>query len=269
MNALAERRSHALLEGNVAILTGMGPGLGQELAFAFVREGAKISICCRRQSELDRVADEARRRGGDVVALVADVTDRDQCRHLVDATVGAFGRIDTLVNSAYNPGPFGLFEDADLDDWRDPLEVNLLGSLTMTQLVVPHMKAAGGGSVININSMIHRKPLPMQAAYGASKAALAGATKMLARELGAYKIRVNSVFLGWMWGPPVKTFVDVAAQGRGITQDEIIAEITANIALGEIPNDADCADAAVFLASDLARVITGASLDVNGGEYMP
>ena len=253
-----------LLDNKVALITGIGPGLGQELAYTFAREGADIAICCRRQSELDRVVAEVEAKGGNVLAMSTDVTDRAACKRMVDATVERFGRIDALVNSAYNPGEFALFEDANLDDWRGPLEVNLFGSLNMCQEVVPHLKAAGGGAICNVNSQIHKKPMPYQASYATSKAALAGATKMLARELGAYKIRVNSVYMGWMWGPPVEGYVESAAQG-GVTRDDVIA----GIPIGEIPDDADCANAVAFLCSDYARVITGAGLDVNGGEFMP
>jgi NAD(P)-dependent dehydrogenase (short-subunit alcohol dehydrogenase family) len=262
-------RPRMLLEDKVAIITGIGPGLGQELAHAFVREGARIGICCRRTEVLDTVAAEVRARGGEVVAVPTDVTDREACRRLVDATVDAFGRVDALVNSAYDPGAFALFEDADLADWRGPIDVNLFGSLNMSQEVVPHMKAAGGGAIVNVNSMIHRKPLPYQGAYATSKGALEAATKMLARELGAHRIRVNSVFMGWMWGPPVEGYVQAMSQQLGVPPEEFIAGITKDIALGIIPEDADCANAVAFLCSDYARVITGAGLDVNGGEFMP
>ena len=117
--------------------------------------------------------------------------------------------------------------------------------------------------------LVHRKPLPYQAGYATSKAALAGATKMLARELGAHGIRVNSVYMGWMWGPPVEGFIAGEAKRRGVDAKKIVQEITRDIPLGKIPDDSDCANAVIFLASDLARVITGASLDVNGGEFMP
>jgi NAD(P)-dependent dehydrogenase (short-subunit alcohol dehydrogenase family) len=257
-----------LLDDKVAIITGIGPGLGQELAYTFAREGAKVAICCRRQSELDRVSAELEAQGHEVLAIPTDVTDRAACKKLVDATVERFGRIDALVNSAYNPGNMVLFEDSDLADWRGPIEVNLFGSLNMCQEVVPHMKAAGGGAIVNVNSMIHKKPLPYQASYATSKAALEGATKMLARELGAHKIRVNSVFMGWMWGPPVEGYVESASQG-GASRDEVMAGITKDIALGIIPDDSDCANAVAFLCSDYSRVITGAGLDVNGGEFMP
>jgi NAD(P)-dependent dehydrogenase (short-subunit alcohol dehydrogenase family) len=258
-----------LLEGKVAIITGIGPGLGQELAYAFAREGASVGICCRREGELERVASEIRSTGARVVAVPTDVTDRAACKRLADATVEAFGRVDALVNSAYNPGEFTLFEDADLETWRAPLEVNLFGTLQMTLEVVPHMKVAGGGAIVNINSMIHKKPMPYQASYATSKGALESATKMLAKELGAHKIRVNSVFMGWMWGPPVEGYVSMTAQAQGVAPEVVIAGITKDIALGIIPDDADCANAVAFLCSDYARVITGAGLDVNGGEWMP
>ena len=257
-----------LLENKVAIITGIGPGLGQELAYTFAREGAQIAICCRRSSELDRVSAEVEARGGKVLALATDVTDRAACKALVDATVDRFGRVDALVNSAYNPGEMVLFEDANIDDWRGPLEVNLFGALNMIQEVVPHLRGAGGGAICNVNSQIHKKPMPYQASYATSKAALEGATKMLAKELGAHKIRVNSVFMGWMWGPPVEGYVTMAAQG-GVSKEDVIAGITKDISLGIIPDDSDCANAVAFLCSDYSRVITGAGLDVNGGEFMP
>lgn len=257
-----------LLSGKVVIITGIGPGLGQELAYVFAREGAKIGICCRRSAELDRVAGEVQARGGEVVAVPTDVTDRASCKRLVDATVERFGRLDGLVNSAYNPGNMVLFEHADLDDWRPPIEVNLFGMLNMTQECLPHLKAAGGGAIVNVNSQIHRKPMPYQASYATSKAALEGATKMLAKELGGYGIRVNSVFMGWMWGPPVEGYVESMA-ASGVPKDDVIGGITKDIALGFIPDDSDCANAVAFLCSDYARVITGAGLDVNGGDYLP
>ena len=131
------------------------------------------------------------------------------------------------------------------------------------------MKTQGGGSIVMVNSMIQKKPLDFQGGYATSKGALATAAKMLAKELGRHSIRVNSVFMGWMWGPPVESFINGSAKSRGVPAEEVIAEVTRNIPLGIIPDDADCANAVMFFASDLSRVITGASLDVNGGEFMP
>lgn len=258
-----------LLKDRVAVISGMGPGLGQELARAFVREGARIGICCRNTGFLESIAKECRAAGGEVVAVPADVTDRAQCERLVEETAKAFGKIDTLVNSAYTAGAMTLFEDTDPELWRLPWEVNVLGALHLTQAALPHLKAAGASAVCNVNSMVQKKPLPGQAAYASSKAALAAATKMLAKELGQYGIRVNSVHMGWMWGPPVEQYVTHAAKEAGIDVETMKARIAKDIPLGFIPEDGDCANAVVFLCSDLARVITGAALDCNGGEFMP
>jgi len=119
-----------------------------------------------------------------------------------------------------------------------------------------------------INSLITKKPLPTQGGYAASKGALATATKILAKELGPKGIRVNSVFMGWMWGPPVEMYVNYTAESMGVEPKDIIDGVTKDIPLGIIPDDSDCANAALFLISDLAKVITGANLDVNGGEFM-
>ncbi len=258
-----------LLKEKVVIVSGIGPGLGQELAFASAREGAHVVLAARTQSFLKGIEDRIRGDGARTLAVATDIGDRSQCQRLVDATMEEFGRVDVLINSAYTPGKFALFEETDLDDWRRTLEVNLFGSLNLTQEVVPHMKKQGGGSIVMVNSMVQKKPIDYQSGYATSKGALGTAAKMLAKELGRYNIRVNSVFMGWMWGPPVEGFIEGSAKSRGITTQAAIAEITQNIPLGIIPDDADCANAALFFASDLSKVVTGAGLDVNGGEFMP
>lgn len=260
-----------LLNGLSVIVSGVGPGLGQELARACLREGASVALACRNKEYLNNLcaelsSDAARER---LIAVPTDITDIAQCRDLVRKTEEAFGGIDVLINSAYDPGPYVPFEDADLNDWQGPLDVNLLGAMRMAQCSLPALKVSSNASIVNVNSMIIRKPLDNQGAYIASKGALQAATKSLAVELGKYEIRANSVLMGWMWGDAVERSLQVAADARGTTLDAIKAEVAANIPLGEIPDDADCANAVVFLGSPMARVITGASLDVNGGEFMP
>lgn len=257
-----------LLSEKVVIVSGIGPGLGQELAVAAAREGARLVIAARTASFLEEVASSCRESGAAVVAVPTDVTDRAQCAALVAASVAEYGRVDALINSAYTPGNFAMFEGSDLDDWRKTFEVNLFGALSLSQEVIPHMKKQGAGSIVMVNSMVQKKPLPFQSGYATSKGALSTAAKMMATELGPYGIRVNSVYMGWMWGPPVQGYVEGAAKSRGVPKEEVISEITANIPLRIIPDDADCANAALFFASDLSRVVTGASLDVNGGEFM-
>jgi NAD(P)-dependent dehydrogenase (short-subunit alcohol dehydrogenase family) len=258
-----------LLEGKVSIISGIGPGLGQELAYVFAREGSDVVLAARTESKLQEVADEIGRQWPERRTLICptDIGDAEQTQRLVDATMAEFGRIDCLVNSAYQPPAFTLFEDADLDGWRKAFDVTVFGTLTLTQQVVQQMKGAHKGSIVFVNSMIQKKPLPTQSGYATTKGALTIAARMLAKELGAHGIRVNSTFMGWMWGPPVEGYVDYAVS-QGQDRDAVIGEITKDIPLGIIPDDADCANAVAFLASDLASVITGAELNVNGGEFM-
>jgi NAD(P)-dependent dehydrogenase (short-subunit alcohol dehydrogenase family) len=258
-----------MLSDKVVIVSGIGPGLGQELAFAAGREGAHVVLAARSEPFLREIEARTRKLGARTLVVPTDITDRAQCARLVEASVAEFGRVDALINSAYTGGEFAPFEKADLGEWRRTMDVNCFGTLALSQEVVPQMKAQGGGAIVMINSMVQKKPLPTQGGYALSKGALHIATKILAKELGAHGIRVNGVFMGWMWGPPVEGYVKQAAQQQNLTERELIAGITREIPLGFIPDDADCANAAIFLASDYARVITGASLDVNGGEFMP
>ena len=115
-----------LLRDKVVIVSGIGPGLGQELAFASAREGATLALAARTESFLNEVADGARKLGARAECFPTDVTDGAQCKALVDATVAEFGCVDVLINSAYTPGRFAMFEDSDLDDWRRTFEVNAL-----------------------------------------------------------------------------------------------------------------------------------------------
>lgn len=258
-----------ILEDKVVIVSGIGPGLGQELAINAGKQGAKVVLAARTRSFLEEVDKVVQETGAETLVVPTDITQEDQCQHLVDETIARFGRIDALINSAYSGGKFVMFADSDLDDWRATMEVNLFGSLTLTQKVVPKMKAQGSGSIVMINTMVQRKPMPMQSMYGASKGALTAATRMLAKELGPDGIRVNGISMGWMWGPPVEGYIDYSAKQAGISAEDFLADITKDIPLGRIPDDSDCANAALFLASDLSAAMTGASLDCNGGEFMP
>jgi len=261
-----------LLQDKVVIVSGIGPGLGQELASVAAEEGAAaVVMAARTPARLEAAEGEIRQRGlaTPVLNVPTDIADPAACQALAAATLEAFGRIDALFNSAYDPGPFVPIDQAGMDDWRRPMDVNFFGSMQLTQACLPAMKAAGRGAVVMIGSMVEHKPLATQGGYAASKAALRAATKHLALELGSYGIRVNSCHMGWMWGPAVEGYFDWQAASTGRPREELIAAVARNIPLGVIPDDRDCARAAVFLASDHASVITGAALDVNGGEYMP
>jgi NAD(P)-dependent dehydrogenase (short-subunit alcohol dehydrogenase family) len=260
-----------LHKDKVIIVSGIGPGLGQELALCAAREGAHIAVGARTASKLDAVEAQvaALGLGTRVLKVPTDIQDPAQCRALVDATVDAFGRIDVLINSAYITGDYGLAETADLDDWRRTMNVNLFGTMTLIQAVVPVMKRQGGGSIVNVNTKVTRLPLATLGGYAVSKAALKMATSQLAKELGGDRIRLNSVFPGWMWGETVEKGFKARAEAEGRTVAEIRAEIAKDIPLGDIPEDGECAKSVIALASDYFTAVTGACLDLSAGEYLP
>ena len=255
-----------LLNDKVGIVSGVGPGLGRQIALAFAREGAAVVLGARTESYLETVRAEIEALSGRAAVAATDITDATQCERLVDTARDAFGRVDVLVHNAFAPDVFQPFETVDLDAWRHIMDVNLFGSLQLTKAAIPTMKAEGSGSIVFVNSMIVRKILPLQGGYATSKGALLTAAQVLAKELGPHHIRVNSIVPGWMWGPSVQGYFRMMETQTGRPSQDQYDEIAAQIPLGEIPPDEDCANAAVFFASDLWAVVTGQALDVNGGE---
>jgi NAD(P)-dependent dehydrogenase (short-subunit alcohol dehydrogenase family) len=256
-----------LLVEKVAIVTGVGAGLGKAAALALAREGAQVALVARTESRLDEVAEEIAQLGGKALAVPGSVASPEDCARIAETVTDKLGGIDVVVNSAFRGDKSEPFESADLGFWRKVYEVNLWGPLQLTQACVPAMKARGGGSVVNIASMSARHIPPNDGGYSTSKGALLTATKSMAMDLAPYKIRVNAVAPGWILGPNVQMYIDWQVSDRGITPDEAVAEITKNIPLGEIPPQEDVAEAIVFFASGMSRMITGQALDVNGGEF--
>jgi NAD(P)-dependent dehydrogenase (short-subunit alcohol dehydrogenase family) len=257
-----------LLENKVAIVSGVGPGMGRDIALSFAREGANLALGARNADYVESVAKEVRALGRRALALPTDITSLADCARLAAAAEEELGGVDVLVNNAYHPGSYELFETADLERWRAPLEVNLLGSLRLTQEVVPRMKKRGGGSIVFVNSMIVREVLPTMASYAASKGALLAAAQGLARELGPHQIRVNSVLPGYIWGATLEGYFQMMAKARGVTPEAVYGEVASKIALGRIPTSEEIAGAVLFFASGLSGVVTGQTLDVNGGQVM-
>ena len=258
-----------LLEGKVVVVSGVGPGLGREIAAAAAREGASVMMGARTEANLSAAADEIDPSGKTVGYEVTDITDADQAKRLADAAVEKFGKLDALVNCAALDTVFGGVQEADFDEWRKVFDTNVIGSLQVTRAAIPHLKANGGGSIVFIGSQGMFWPPKgfFQTAYQSSKAGLLSAVYHLANELGADKIRVNTVVPTWMWGPPVEGYVNSTAQAQGVEPEQVIAGITVNMPLGEIPTDGDVADAVVFFASDRARMVTAQTLMINAGEF--
>jgi len=256
-----------VLDGKVVVVSGVGPGLGREIAAAAIRDGASVMLGARREENLRAAALELDPGGDRVGWRKTDITDAGQCQALADAAVEQFGRLDALVNCAAYDSLLGGLDGADLEQWRQVLDTNVIGTMQMCAAVIPHMKERGGGSIVMIGSQSSYWPQFLQTAYAASKGALTSAMYYLAKEFGPHKIRVNTVVPTWMWGPPVEGYIGYLVKSQGISEEDAIGTITKNMPLGEIPSDGDVAEAVVFFASDRARMITGQALMVNAGEF--
>ena len=255
-----------ILEDKVVVISGVGAGLGKQIARAALRDGAKVFLGARTAETLRQVSAELDPDGERVGWRNLDITDGERCKKFAAAAEQRFGRVDALVNCAAHDTLFGGLMDSAPEDWKVAFDTNFDGSLRLTRELVPALETAGGGSVVFIGAQAMYRPQTPQLGYAASKAALSTAALYLADELGPRRIRVNTVVPTWMWGAPVEGYVEGQAQAQGVSKDEIVAGITANMALDEIPGEADVAEAAVFLSSDRARMITGQSLLVNAGE---
>lgn len=254
-----------LLEGKVAIVSGIGPGMGRDISLAMAREGADIALGGRTEEKLAAVAAEVEALGRRALPVQCNVADAESCLAMADRVAAELGPIDILVNNAFHGGDDTEALDADLKRWHTVMEVNFFGALHMTRAVVPHMEGTGDGRIVMINTMSTERIQPKYGAYAASKAALKSITKTLALELGGKGIRVNGVHPGYIWGDSVEWYFNFLAEQRGVTFQEVYDEVAAETCLGYLPSSAEIAGAVVFFASPLAKAITGQSLGVNAG----
>jgi NAD(P)-dependent dehydrogenase (short-subunit alcohol dehydrogenase family) len=255
-----------LLQGNVAIVAGVGPGLGRSIALALAEQGAQVVLAARREATLAAVADEIAGLGGPpTLSVVTDITDAVACMRLVDATVERFGRIDALVNNAMSAARYGRADTLSVEDWRVAMETNFFGALQLIQAAIPHMQAQRRGSIVNINTMGTELVRPHGSPYSSSKGALATLTKSLAVDLGGFGIRVNGVLPGYIWAPPLEEFFEAAARVTNRSADDVRIEVADQCALRRIPDADEVARVVVFFASDMSSSVTGQNLLANGG----
>jgi NAD(P)-dependent dehydrogenase (short-subunit alcohol dehydrogenase family) len=263
---------HSLnLTDRVAIVAGIGPGMGRDIALALAGAGADIVLAARSEQHMAAVQQEIDGLGRQALAVVTDIASDRDCSNLAARALGRFGRIDILVNNAFAIGDMQPFERTDIEhSWTQVLNINLLGFMRLSQAVIPAMKQQGGGAIVMINSVSmvqFKKTSPSVISYASSKAGLLSAAMYMAGELGQYNIRVNTVRPGYIDGPALQGYFTMKGEEWGISpeaaQQRVIDE---ELALNFVPHSADIAEAVLFLASDMARAITGATLDVNAGE---
>ena len=252
------------LAQKVAIVTGASQGIGREIASEMAAAGARVVICARRAAEVEAVAAEIRKRGGEAVAVAADVADDAAVQRVVGTAVDRYGTVDILVNNAGVAGAIGPFWEISPDDWRQCMDINVTGPWLLSRAVVPLMAAKREGRIINIGSITGKRPLPNRSPYCASKMALLGLTRSLALEVGPQNITVNCISPGAVNSPRL----EMLAKNAGMPLEELLKRAAEGSALERVCQPSDVAALCVFLAGPGAANITGQDINVDAGTFM-
>jgi NAD(P)-dependent dehydrogenase (short-subunit alcohol dehydrogenase family) len=244
------------LSNRVALVTGGSRGIGRAIALALARAGARVVVASRKFEGVDAVAAEIRSQGGQALPLEAHVGDETAIARLVERSLETFGGIDIAVNNAATNPHFGPLLTATASQWDKILDINLRGAFFLCQQVAPHMKARGGGKIVNIASIAGLRPSTGMGVYCVAKAGLIMLTQVLARELGPDKIQVNALAPG-----VIRTRLSSA-----LWETPAVAEgIAASTPIGRLGDVDDVVGAAVYLVSPHSDFVTGAVLVVDGG----
>ncbi len=248
------------LRGKVAAVTGGTEGIGRATVLRLVAEGAKVAFCARRALLLDERAREVAALGGDVLPVVADMSQPGAAERFISATVARYGRIDILVNNAGSTaqGPFASATDA---VWEYDLGVKLLAQVRAARAAIPHMQRQGGGRIINVNLAAAKQPPAASFPTSVSRAAGLAFTKALSQEFARDHILVNAIGLGWIKSRQQERRGELA----GLSVDEHYRRLSPNVPLGRLGEPDEAAAVIVFLASAAASYVTGTCINVDGG----
>ena len=230
------------LTGTAAMITGSSRGLGRAVALRYAREGARVSLCSRTPKEIEAVAQEIRRAGGEAIGLKADVSQERDVDRLTAMTLKAFGRLDVLVNNAGVLTPRAPIHQVKVTDWDATLAVNLRGAFLCIRSVLPHLLKQGSGSVINVSSGAGKRRAPTWGPYAVSKFGIEGLTGAVAEETRGSGVRVNAI-------------------NPGGTRTSMRASAYPEEDPTQLQTPEDIAGIFVYLASDASREVTGLSLD--------
>jgi NAD(P)-dependent dehydrogenase (short-subunit alcohol dehydrogenase family) len=246
------------LQGRVALVTGGSRGIGRAIALTFADVGADVAISARKLPDLEAVTEEIRVKGSKVLAVASHVAKLEESKELVEKVKAEFGRIDILVNNAGTNPYYGPLIDAEEWAWDVTMNVNLKGLFLLSQLVARIMREQGSGSIINISSTSGLRASPINI-YSVTKGALIMLTKVMAKEWGQYKIRVNAIAPG-----TVKTRLSEISWKEPVDEKRTAK----GTALGYIGLPEDISGAALFLASDASRYVTGETIVIDGGSLL-
>ena len=253
------------LKDKVAIIGGASKGLGRASAQVLAEEGAKVTICSRTSADLEKAADEIREStGAEVMTYAADLDKLESITGLIDATVERFGGLDILVNNSGGP-PLARAVDATEEQWETAVYRSLIFFGRMCRESIPHLKARGGGRIINILASTVYNPIPNLALSGATRMGVVAYSKSLADEVGRDGILVNNVCPGSILSERMVSNVTSRAKELGITVEEAMANRAKDTSVGRLGEPVELANLVAFLASDKSTYITGTTILVDGG----
>jgi NAD(P)-dependent dehydrogenase (short-subunit alcohol dehydrogenase family) len=252
------------LTGKRILITAGAAGIGRIMAEKMNAAGARVFVCDIDQTALADLSTTH----PDIGQMQADISDRAAVEAFFEQGLAALGGLDVLVNNAGIAGPTGPVEDINPDDFERTLAINITGQFLCTRLAVPHLKAAGGGAIINLSSAAGKFAFPLRTPYSASKWAVVGFTKSLAAELGPFNIRVNAILPGAVEGPRIERVITAKADARGVPYEEMLANYTNLASMGRLIPPEDIAAMALFLASDDCGTLSGQALSIDGDTQM-
>ena len=251
------------LEGQVAVVTGAGRGIGRAIALAYAREGAWVALAARSESELEQTALAVSEAGGEAIAVGTDVTSQVATRNLAERVVERYGRIDVLVNNAGISGPVGPLQNNDIEDWVETINVNLTGTFLVCRSVIPVMLEQGGGRIINLSGAGVANAWSNMSAYCSSKAAVVRLTEVLAQELEPQGILVNALGPGSVHTSMWEKMTEQAAEAGADFIHDLGQRVLSG---GGAPID-DCAELAVWLASGESGALTGRVISATADDF--
>ncbi|MFO7661752.1 MAG: glucose 1-dehydrogenase [Chloroflexota bacterium] len=247
------------LRGKIAWITGASRGIGLAIAESYARAGAKVVLTSRKQEALDAAAEQIRQAGGTALALAAHTGDLAAIEGILDRLVAEWGGIDILVNNAATNPHFGPFLTAEESHWDKILDVNVKGYFRLAQACIPHMKARGGGKIINMASVAGLEPQPMMGVYCVSKAAVLMMTQVLAAEVGGDNIQVNAIAPGFVKTKFSQVLWDTPA---------IHNQLVKNVPQQRMAEPEEITGIALYLASDASSFTNGAIFVIDGGQLV-
>ena len=249
-----------LLDGQRALITGAGSGIGKVMAQHFEKAGARIWICDADTNNLVQSLKE----NPDWNGTQCDVSDENQVDQLFKEMSDSFGGLEILVNNAGIAGPTAPVEKIDPDEWRRSVGVNLNGAFYCTRLATPLLKNSPKASIINISSVAGRLGFARRLPYASTKWAMIGFTESLAKELGPSGIRVNALLPGIVEGPRIEGVFQARAESEGVPYEEVRDRVLNNVSMKRMVSAGDVAEMAVFLCSEAGKNISGQSISVCG-----